>query len=215
MTEIPKDDIQTLYASLMTEVKYRLSAVDANLAAMKAETDNHRATFLSEFCYLQLRRVTELIALAVLAAHNPHPEFRTKDFLKDWNPDTLFRRLAKLNPEAFPQPVTVVEDPTYGTVKLLLKVPDFQARDEICRIYNECSDKLHTGHLRAVLKQRSKIYDRGFIRKAMHNIFRIIDCHITRLPDGSAMHGLLNLASPGLATCRWLGPYPPYPTSAE
>lgn len=106
MVEIPKDNIHSLYASLMAEVKARLSSVERQLSILPKFEDNRaQQGFLLEFCYMQLRRVTELVALAVLAAHNPLPEFREKSFVKEWNPDALFKRLAGLNPEAFPQPV--------------------------------------------------------------------------------------------------------------
>lgn len=142
MVEIPKDNIHSLYASLMAEVKARLSSVERQLSILPKFEDNRaQQGFLLEFCYMQLRRVTELVALAVLAAHNPLPEFREKSFVKEWNPDALFKRLAGLNPEAFPQPVHHFDEGSNDFVGEYVQIlkptnPSFEVRDEICRIYN-------------------------------------------------------------------------------
>jgi hypothetical protein len=214
MVEIPKDDIQGLYASLMSEVKARLSSVEAQLRMLPRFKDKGpQQGFLLEFCYMHLRRITELVALAVLAAHNPIPEFRRKGLLKEWNPDLLFRRLKALNPEAFPQPVNHFDegrnDAVGEYVEILMPTnPSYDVRDEISRIYNECSDKLHTGHLRSVLRTRNKPYSVDFVREAFTNLCKYLHQHVTTLPDGSLMQAKLHLNKPGPVQTRWLGPEP-------
>ena len=222
MVEIPKDDIQQLYASLMSEVKARLAFVEDQLRELpKLKGDPIRQGFLLESCYMHLRRVTELVALAVLAAHNPIPEFREKKFVKEWNPDALFKSLERLNPEAFPQPVHHFDEgqnEIVGEYVQILKPakPSFEVRDEICRIYNEGGDKLHTGHLKTILRDRNKPYSEEFVRGAFTNLYKYLHQHVTILPDGSLMQAKLHLNKPGPVHARWLGPVPqPPPAKPE
>src|SRR5581483_4185032 len=170
MVELPDKDILDLYGSLMVEVKARLTATNIQLAATTKETNTAQIRFGAEFCYLQLRRITELVALGVLAAHNPLPEFRTKNLLKAWNPDDLMRQLGNLSKFAFPHRGGSFDmGRPDGGRQVVFSAQDFASggpRDDICRIYNECSDKLHTGALRAVLKQREKVYSLEFIEES-------------------------------------------------
>jgi hypothetical protein len=207
MTEIPTEDILNLYASLMSEVKARLASVDAQLRSFKQAPDNHHATFIIEFSYLQLRRIAELTALAVLAAHNGIPKFRSKLLVKQWNADALFRQLAKLNPDALPQPAIIPRDAEIGVIALALLMPGSeQSQVDLCRIYTECGDKLHTGHLRSLLRERNKTYDLKFLKDAFSNLCAMLNNHVIQLPDGRMMHGNLKLEAPGPVHCRWLEP---------
>lgn len=201
----------------MAEVKARLSSVEGQLRKMpEFKGDNVQVTFLLEFCYMHLRRITELVALAVLAAHNPIPEFRRNELLKEWNPDVLFKRLGELNPEAFPQPVHHFAERPGAEVGEYVQIlmpskPSYGVRDEIRRIYSECCDKLHTGHLKAVLRNRNKPYSSAFVREAFTNLCNYLNQHVTTLPDGSVMQAKLHLTSPQNVQTRWLGPSPPPP----
>jgi hypothetical protein len=212
MVEIPKDSIPTLYASLMSEVKCRLSSVEDNLRALpKFKNDQIHQTFALEFCYFQLRRITELVSIAILGAHNvAGPSFRTKDFLRSWNAEDLMKQLAKLNIEAFPQRSYFFEpkdDPK--VVHLLLPTkPSYEARDEIWRIYVEASDKLHTGGLKLVLKQRNKPYSVPFVRGALTSLVQMLNNHVLQLPNGQRMQAKLQLQQPGPVFCRWMGQEP-------
>lgn len=223
MVEIPKNEIQDLYGSLMSEVKARLSAVEGQLEILHDPNDGRIPKgFALEFCYMQLRRITELIAVAVLAAHNPIPESRGKSFVKEWNPDTLFNRLKGLNEEAFPQPVHHFDEGRNDVVGEYVQIlkpsnPSFEVRDEICRIYNECGDKLHAGHLKSILRDRNKPYSEHFVRQALMKLRGYLHQHVTILPDGSLMQAKLHLDKPGPVHCRWLGqtPQPPHPAPAS
>jgi hypothetical protein len=212
MVEIPRNDVQHLYASLMSEVKARLASVEGQLRKLPELKDNKvQQGFLLEFCYMQLRRITELVAVAVLAAHNPIPKFRKKSFVKEWNPDALFKKLAGLNPEAFPQPVHHFDEGQNDIVGEYVQIlspskPLYEVRDEICRIYNECGDKLHAGHLKAIMRDRNKPYSEQYVREAFTNLYKYLHQHVTTLPDGSLMQAKLHLNKPGPVHARWLGP---------
>ena len=106
-----------------------MGAAHLQLLALHQTNDNVQKTFHAEFCHLQMRRVSELIAIAVLVAHNELPDFRKKELVKDFNADNLLRQLGKLNAEAFPQVAHILENKD-GSVYVLKPIhPKAEIRD--------------------------------------------------------------------------------------
>jgi hypothetical protein len=207
----------------MFEVKSRVSAVLREMEWIRSVTPGEERIeengllllFKIEFCYLQLRRISELVALAVLAAHNPFPDFRTKDFVKEWNASALMKQLAKLSDVAFPRPSTVepMGRPD-GALTILYSIDDFMSkspREDIARIYNECGDKLHSGALQFIAQQgpKARHYSMQFVVESMITYIKMLDEHTIVLPDQRVIFARVQLKSPGGVECRWLNPKPP------
>ncbi len=55
----------SLYAGLMEEALIRISAMDHGTT----NKTGLASPFVQEFCYLQLRKLTEIVAIACLVAH--------------------------------------------------------------------------------------------------------------------------------------------------
>jgi phage terminase large subunit-like protein len=70
MVQIPTDSLPNLYAAFMREIKLRIDALDDTFAQANADTSHPKAILDCEFCYLQLRRCAELVALATLSRDN-------------------------------------------------------------------------------------------------------------------------------------------------
>ncbi|MCL6699599.1 hypothetical protein LZ496_12505 [Sphingomonas sp. NSE70-1] len=200
----------------MSEAKIRLLSVNGQLeeAVERYRHDNIQLSFVAEFCYMQLRRSTELIALAVLVAHNEHPDFRTKKFIDKWNPEDLMEELSKLNPKAFPQAVEFYEQSPETVYVMLPRATNTVVRDLVGKVYITSCDRLHTGHLRAVLKKRNKDYSLDFIRDSVTSLAKALNNHILELPDGRWIRASLRAEEPGPVFCQWLN-QPPPPQSAE
>jgi hypothetical protein len=79
MERIPDEDLALLYASLMSEVKSRLQKLHLDINLQRIPSPHVEKVFRAEVCYLQLRRITEIVAVAVLLAHNPYQAFRNQD----------------------------------------------------------------------------------------------------------------------------------------
>jgi hypothetical protein len=91
--------ILRLYCGLMEEAKIRIGTInytyrnDAKLPPM----------MVRESCYLQFRFLCEIIALGCLIAHSDVKEAHA---VKDrYEPHKIMRKLEKLNPYFYPQPV--------------------------------------------------------------------------------------------------------------
>jgi hypothetical protein len=74
-----------LYANIMEEVKLR--ALSINILT-NASISLH-PVLISEYCFLQLRMLCELIAIGCLVAHGDIEATQTKDFQKTWKADEM------------------------------------------------------------------------------------------------------------------------------
>jgi hypothetical protein len=89
------------YASIMEEAKLRLDWINTAASGIITVLPG---TPLREFCFLQLRMLCEVIALACLVAHGDIPATRAKRLQREWSPDRILAELEKLHPHFFPQP---------------------------------------------------------------------------------------------------------------
>ena len=195
-----------LYASLKAEVKSRLQSLHLETSLFRVPRSRVEQTFRAEFCYLQLRRITEIVSIAVLLVHNPYERFRTKTLTKIYNADELLNALAKLSASAFPQSALSMGKPPYegGAVHFAIPKPSFDTREAIKEIYTTACDRLHMGSLRTVLKTRSKQYSIDFIKRSFDRLCGLLNSHIIVLPDKRVMHAWMDWASDENVRCQWL-----------
>lgn len=84
---------EELYCNFMDEIKLRIDCVEK---ALLRKYKGMPSQVVREFCYLQLRFVCELIAMACLVVHED--KMTVKKFEKLWSASDIVERLAKLNP---------------------------------------------------------------------------------------------------------------------
>lgn len=210
MSPLDKDEVLALYVSLLAEVKARFQYIhwSANQVPFEHRTiANFQGSFSSaiaaEACYLQLRRSTELIAMAVLAAHNEDPAFRTKTLTKEYSADKILNDLQKLSQSAMPEPVFTDlwnDEPP----EMLLSKGIVDVRKLVGEIYQKAGDKLHSGHFRFVASQRDKHYSFDFIQKSLDDLVQLLDHHIIILPNGNMMAATLCWQTEKETRARWI-----------
>ena len=100
MSAKDENAIATLYANLMDEAKARIDCIDR---ALRGQT-GFPNPIVREFCYLQLRMLSELIALSCLVAHGDIAAKYSKRLGKAWSADDIIDQLTKLHPEFYPVP---------------------------------------------------------------------------------------------------------------
>lgn len=210
MDRISDDDIQALYASLMAEVKARLQKIELEINLSRIPSSPQEQTFRAEFCYLQLRRASELTSLAILVAHNPYDRFRTKALADIHNAKNLIEQLGRLNASAFPQRTVSAQPARDGElVTFTMPTPNFEARDLIGGVYITACDKMHAGAFRSILKMRNKTYSWPFINQSWAKLVGLLDSHMVILPDQRVIHAWLNYKSDERVFCQWLDPVRP------
>jgi len=182
MVQLPTQMLPQLYTQLMEQIKARLDVVREALNTGFDQRADPYAFIHIETALLNVRRITELLALAVLLAHNEHQDFRTSSLMKAWNPDAIFNRLTKLNVEGFPRAVEVGETDSEGVMELFIHDTGYLDRESVCRIYHDCCDRLHAGSLKALMSGVKK-YDLGEIQSWAREIKRLLNNHVILLPE--------------------------------
>jgi hypothetical protein len=168
-----------VYRALMTEAKMRLDAV---WSATRGKITAIPPLFVAEFCFLQLRMISELVAVGCLVAHEDIPATQTKKFRSEARADELMKRLTELHPDFFPRPakMTSVGDHAWhlGPIK-----EGFMTKDEFINMVNLGGRVLHRSPLKKLLSPNSAVqtsFDEiDHYAQQMSNLLRIH--YVTRL----------------------------------
>jgi hypothetical protein len=140
MTSPSEPDIQK-YASLMKELKLRMEVLEF-FASGKGSALYQPPTV--ESCYLQVRKMLELIAFGSLVANKTLYEGVHARFASHWHAGRLLEDLAEVNPDFYPKPVVEVPSKRPGVVnELQNRPPDFLDTSDFVQLYNECGAIMH------------------------------------------------------------------------
>jgi hypothetical protein len=105
--------------------------------------------YAREYCYLQFRRVCELIALGCLQLHGDLPIVQTSAARKEWNAERIMRLLQKQHPHSFPQSVTRTKVGNVWKLHANSK-PNALTFSEFKTLYAKCGELLHRGTIRTI-----------------------------------------------------------------
>jgi hypothetical protein len=175
-------DTGAMYASFMEEIKWRLDEVMRRLQLAKGKERERSTIFEIELCFLQMRFVCELIALASLAAH--HSYGLKGDLLKEWHADQIFAELEEINEHCFPWPVRVTRDAN-GYMHIADKPDCAMARSDLKDIYGKCGRALHRGVLKHTLAGSDKTYDVNELIDWLRAISALLAEHSILFPHGN------------------------------
>jgi hypothetical protein len=176
-----REDVGRIYITFMEEVKVQHNALADTLESIVDEAEGQQM-LEAEFAYLQVRRICELLALAVIAAHNRLPEARSRSFLHEYNASLVFKRLADLNPLGFSRPF-VGERTEDGRIHLTpIAEPAFNSK-RLSEVYNRCGDMLHVGKLAMLIHGPYKVYDIAELRQWCFGLAELLSQHVIYLPS--------------------------------
>jgi hypothetical protein len=187
------------YASALREIKTRLEMAE-RLITGDAGNNSH---LTKEFCYLQLRMVCELIALACLAAHGDIKETNTNSFKKEYSAPVLMKLLSDLHPEFYPQPI-ILRPAGYRNWEQEKITSGYLTRKDLKKLNGECGDVLHRSSLKKYLSGKA-ITQRDFpMILAWHKkIVRLLDTHQIML-RGEGAYIFCKLVSPSSPKNVWV-----------
>ncbi|MHA3793057.1 hypothetical protein [Sphingomonas sp. YL-JM2C] len=203
MTVLTDQEVGSQYAELMLEIRSRLREIEMQLNISDISTAKRQQVFAAEYAYFQLRRITELVSMAILIAHNPTEEFRAGNLLKEWNPDTLLKLIGKLRPAAFPQRGIDGGDPSGERTFIAAPLVNTEARDRICKIYTTAADKLHVGAFKSFMR-RKREYNFNDIQASWEYLVDLLDEHIIFLPDGRIAYTKLGYPDAESVEVKWI-----------
>ena len=190
------DDSRSTYLHILAEIKHRLEAVNQVLEGRVPIA----AKIAEELCILQFRFVSELIAIGCLVLHKDLALSKSGVLAKAWNAGQIFKRLARLHPDFYPQPL---KPETGDKLKWEAFDGSFMTKDKIVDAYDrEFGAALHRGTIRRIFKEDPplnfpKIQERRLELINLLNRHTIISadrqhiCHFNMCPIGEHPTGYL------------------------
>lgn len=183
MPHTPKQlEALSLYANMMEEIKIRLWSIEM---ALNGGTP-FPGILVREYCYLQLRMICELIALACLTAHGDIGLAEIKQLRKEYSPDRIFKQLEALKPHFYPEPARQeLRDGRYNVIALKI---DHLTKSELLKLYGECGNTLHRGSLRNFLLPNAPV-QKHFPEIAAwgQKINALLSLHVIGIVDGQSV----------------------------
>jgi|SRR5579871_2222646 len=164
--------IVNLYGAILGEIKLRIEAIQ-HVAGGKAGLHGE---FAREFCFLQLRMLCELIALACLVAHKDIANIQ--ELRKQWSAGTMIKKMDELHADFYPRPLkaTVAGDTAHidfaDDAKALSKA-------DLLALNGKAGDELHRGALVDLLSPPAPIYNFDDIMAWVDKIVRLLAFHGT------------------------------------
>jgi hypothetical protein len=136
---------------------------------------------------LQVRMITELIALASLAANKAVFEKNQKKFEKHWHPSQILKDIRKLNPNFYPRPIIEVPSENQDIKNELLDMKDgFMTPDELIKVHGRCGNLLHARNpFGKTLDYES--YEKSVL-EWMARIMKLLNCHQIKLLDDDCFY---------------------------
>jgi hypothetical protein len=157
--------IVDLYGAILSEIKLRVEAIE-HVASGKSGLHGE---FSREFCFLQLRMLCELIALACLVAHKDISNIQ--ELRTQWSAGTMIKKMEGLHPDFFPQPLKAMV--TGDTAKFdVVDDANAMTKTELLRLNGVAGDELHRGALADLLSPPNPVYHfddvMGWVQKIVH-----------------------------------------------
>lgn len=171
------------YLKLMHEVVIRLDLISH---ACNGQL-NLTPPYAFEYCYLQYRRICELLALGCLQLHGDLPGARTSKVVKEWNAERIMSLLQRKHPYAFPQSVIATKTPE-GWSYVANSKPTAMTFSDFRVLYGKCGSVLHRGTIRSIEAEAPLAkpdYDQ--VIQWSHKIVDLLNQHFIARSNG---HGL-------------------------
>ncbi len=164
------------YSHLMEEVKRRIEIIQAasNPSFPLPPIARH------ELCYIQLRKICELIALACVVAHGDLKAVKSNMMQDEWHPSKILKRLERLHRDFYPTPVHEEFDGSQRGMSF--KTADiatgFLTKSALIELHGKSGAFLHRGSVRSVLNGVEPKIDFSSIPVWTNQIITLLNAHI-------------------------------------
>ena len=175
------------YIAVMEEIKRRIEVVSA------LHDQRIRVMYLAphvESMVLQVRMITELVALASLAANKAIFEEHKKKFENHWHPKVILKDVESLNPNFYPKPIAQMPlSETRIEIALVETETGFMTRDELIQVHGRCGNLLHAQN--PFGKGADYDYYEKMVPKWMGQIAKLLSSHRVKLLNKNHFYWVL------------------------
>ncbi|WP_324741600.1 hypothetical protein U8326_00035 [Tsuneonella sp. CC-YZS046] len=169
---------RSTYLDILAEIKLRQNVV---LRALNGEVALP-AKIIEEICTLQFRMIAELLAIGCLILHEDLVATKAGTLTTSTKAGQIFRKLALLHDDFFPQPLKLERDCESKFVWRNLEGP-FMTRQMLINAYEKkIAPALHRGDSRRIFKADRPV-DFARIAGWHEGIYRLLDRHTVISPD--------------------------------
>ncbi len=172
------------YLRLMHELAIR---VDLVARACTGEL-NLTPPYAREYCYLQFRRICELVALGCLQLHGDIPAARSSMAKKEWNAERIMKLLQRNHPHSFPQSLTRTKTADRWHLEANSR-PNALTFTEFKTLYNKCGEILHRGTIRMI--EAEQPITKSDYDEVIHWSLKIVDLlneHVVTRANGKGLY---------------------------
>lgn len=144
--------------------------------------------YAREYCYLQFRRICELIALGCLQLHGDLPDAQTSAAKKEWNAERIMKLLHRQHPYSFPQSVT--RKKLDGVWKIVANSTENALTfNEFKSLYSKCGEILHRGTIRSIEVETSiEQSEHDEVFRWSHKIVSLLNEHVVAKPGTNSLY---------------------------
>ncbi len=169
------------YAKAMGEVNFRIKSV-AILYEHSKILPKIPEPIIIESAALQLRKVLELIAFALLVADELIYSKNSKNIDKEWHPLKIIKQMEKINHNFYPVPL-VCEETNQTWIE---RTNNYLTKDKFAKVYKKCGDILHRCNpLKELLSNEYFQRKADFIYECSKNIINLLEIHKIQLVNES------------------------------
>lgn len=158
--------------------------------------------YAREYCYLQFRRVCELVALGCLQLHGDLPAASSSAAKKEWNAERIMKLLQRNHPYSFPQSATQTKT-TDGWHLQANSRPNALTFLEFKALYSKCGEVLHRGTIRTLAADEpiaKPEYDE--VIHWSHKVVDLLNEHIVARASGKGLYYIFLKTELGGPVCR-------------
>jgi hypothetical protein len=174
------EQLGAIYCGIMNNVADRLDSIAEAIAEIDANPNHPNNWRKAEFCYLQVRKCVEYVALALLAAHRAN-DYECEKLENAYKADAIFNDLGKLNPHGFPKAIQIELNKQGPGHHHIAQRPTLSKR-RMKRIYESCAVHLHAGTLSNIVNQSVPPYDLPRVVAWRDELMSMLDQHQVILP---------------------------------
>lgn len=168
-----------IYRDLMEEARMRIEGLEYLLSG----THGFGPGYVTEFGYLQLRFLAEIIAIASLVAHGDIPDIA--GLRNQSEADLIVKKITHHHPDFYPSPVRR-ERMGDGHVHLHDGPSDYLKKEELVQLVHIAGGKLHKGKLKNILRKNSSVQHKfPDIEQWLRKIINLLREHRIMFKDGS------------------------------
>jgi hypothetical protein len=198
-TELPFTEEAAVrsYLRLMHELAVRVDLVARTCTGEL----NLTPPYAREYCFLQFRRICELIALGCLQLHGDIPAARSSAAKKEWNAERIMKLLQRNHPHSFPQSLTRTKNANGWHLEANSK-PNALTFTEFKTLYNKCGEILHRGTIRTIEAEETIAkpeYDE--VINWSHKLVDLLNEHIVARANGKGLFHISLKTESGGPSC--------------